>query len=120
MSPAFRRRSLGNCERVSDSNELDADLSILPEDVQPLVPLIKKYGVGDDVERGTRMSAATVDELRALLKTTRQPSWDTMDSYIDTHMERPGAPEQDVAIVLQDFMQAVAEARYEIEDRQRR
>ncbi len=88
---------------------IEVDLTLLPDDLRPLAPLIRRYAAGDDVERGELLAAATPEE-RAELERAAQPHWDAINAYLDAHIERPGTPEQDVALVLDAFAQAAMEA----------
>ena len=91
---------------------IEVDLALLPDDLLPLAPLIRRYSAGDDVERAERLAAATPAELHELERSA-QPHWDAINDYLDVHLERPGAPEQDVALVLDAFAQAAMEAPFE-------
>ena len=94
---------------------IEVDLSLLPEELRALAPMIRKYALGDDVERGERLEAASVDELRAL-RDAPDPHWDAINAYLDANMGQPG-PKQDVALVLDSFAQAALEAEVELEER---
>ena len=94
---------------------IEVDLSLLPEELQPLAPLIRKYARGDDVERMEELEAATADELREL-RDAPGPHWDEINAYLDANMDPPG-PKQDVALVLDAFAQAALEAEYELQER---
>ena len=57
------------CERVSaPSSESRSELSAanLPEHLRGLLPLAKKWGIGDDVERTEALKRASGEELKAL------------------------------------------------------
>jgi hypothetical protein len=97
---------------VEEIDGIDVDLSLLPPDLASLAPLIRRYAVGDDVERTRRLEVATPDELLEL-EQAAAPHWDAVNAYLDANMERPGAPEQDVALVLDGFAQAALEAPFE-------
>lgn len=88
---------------------IEVDLELLPDDLRPLVPLIRRYSVSDDVKRAARVDAASPEE-RAELERAAQPHWDAINAYLDAHIERTGTPEQDVAVVLDAFAQAAMEA----------
>ena len=91
------------------------DFSLLPEDLQPLAPLIAKYAEGDDVDRGELLANASTDELREL-STAADPHWDAINGFLDKNMEEIG-PRQDLAMALDGFSQAAIEAKYELEGR---
>lgn len=91
---------------------MEVDLGRLPDELASLAPLIKRYGVGDDLERRRLLEASSRDELRDLAAAPAD-KWDAINAFLDEHMERPGAPEQDVAIVLSNFAQAAMEAEFE-------
>jgi hypothetical protein len=84
------------------------DFSLLPEDLQPLAPLIAKYAEGDDVERSELLERASAEELRELSAATA-PHWDAINAFLDENMEEIG-PRQDIAVALDAFAQAAMEA----------
>lgn len=94
------------------------DLSLLPPDLRPLAPLIRKYAAGDDVERTDRLYAASTDELRELDRAMTAKRFDSADEFLNAHIERTGTPEQDVATVLSSFAEAAAEAAVILEERE--
>jgi hypothetical protein len=89
----------------------EVDLGLLPEDLRPLAPLIRRFSVSDDVERAERLVAATPEE-RAELERATQPHWDAINAYLDEHIDAAGTPEQDVACALDAFAQAAMEAGF--------
>ena len=97
---------------------IEVDLSLLPPDLQPLAPLIRKYAAGDDVERTDRLYAASTAELRELADAMTAERSDAADAFLNAHMEEPGTPEQDVALVLSSFWEATAEAAVILEERE--
>jgi hypothetical protein len=96
---------------------IEVDLALLPSDLQPLAPLIRKYAAGDDVERTDRLDAASMAELRELDQAMTAERYDAIDEFLNTHIERTGTPEQDVALVLSSFAEATAEAAVTLEER---
>jgi hypothetical protein len=97
---------------------LEVDLSLLPPDLQPLAPLIRKYAAGDDVERTDRLYAASTEELRELDRAMTARRWESVDAFHYAHIEATGTPEQDVALVLSSFAEAAAEAAVILEERE--
>jgi hypothetical protein len=96
--------------------ELDGvpvDLSRLPSDLQQLVPLIRRYAASDDVERESRLEAASDDELREL---SEAPNglWDAINRYLDENITSALRYE---ATVLDSFAQAALEAELELRRR---
>jgi hypothetical protein len=94
----------------------DLDLSLLPDELRHLGPLIARYSESDDLVRSDLLATLSDDELRTL---SDAPSahWDTINAYLDEYVaSRPG-PRQDVALALDSFAQAAMEARYELESR---
>jgi hypothetical protein len=94
------------------------DLSLLPPELEPRAPLIRKYAAGDDVERSDRLDAASTEELRELNDAMTRERYDAVEAFLDVHMEQPGTPEQDVALVLSSFSEATAEAAVVLEGRE--
>ena len=93
----------------------ELDFSLLPDELQPLAPLIAKYAEGDDAERSDLLSNASTDELRDL-STAANPHWDAINAYLDENMDQTG-PKQDLALALDGFSQAAMEAGSELEGR---
>jgi hypothetical protein len=91
------------------------DFSLLPDDLQPLAPLIAKYAESDDVDRSELLANASTDELREL-STAANPHWDAINAFLDENMEQVG-PSQDLALALDGFSQAAMEAGSELDGR---
>jgi hypothetical protein len=93
----------------------EPDFALLPDDLQPLAPLIRTYAVGDDVKRAELLDKASTDELRAL-SSAADSHWDAINAYLDENMSPPG-PRQDVALALDSFAQSAMEAGLELQNR---
>jgi hypothetical protein len=93
----------------------EPDFTLLPDELQPLAPLIRKYAVADDVERSEQLANASTNELREL-SAAAEPHWDAINAYLDQNMSPPG-PRQDLALALDSFSQAAMEAQLELQNR---
>jgi hypothetical protein len=103
---------------VEEIDGIPVDLALLPAELGGCVPLIRDFAIGDDVARSDRMAAASTGELEALAGLTPE-QWDALNAFLDRHLdERPGSPEQDVALVLSAFAEAAAEAPFDLRRRQ--
>jgi hypothetical protein len=100
---------------MTDYNE-DLDFTLLPNELRQLAPFVRRFGLGDDVERGSVVSDASTDDLRNLFEAAN-PHFDALNIYIEDNMQPPG-PRQDLAIALGDFAQAALEAELELRRRQ--
>ncbi|SRR6266550_863805 len=100
---------------MADESELD--VSLLPDDLQHLAPLITRYAESDDEDRSVLLANASTDDLRVLSRAA-DPHWDAINAFLDANMEKPG-PRQDLAIALDGFSQAAMEAPGELEGRVR-
>jgi len=98
---------------VEEIDGIPVELALLPEPLRELAPLIRKFAIGDDVVRNTEMQGATVSELETLAHLTAA-QWEAIEAFLEEHMEKPGTPEQDVALVLSTFGEAAAEARLDL------
>src|SRR5690242_17969494 len=89
------------------------DLSRLPDELQYLVPLIRRWAESDDVVRGEELERAGDEELREL---AAAPSgkWDAMNRYLDENIT---GDEPYEAIVLGSFAEAALEAQLELDRR---
>jgi len=92
------------------------DLSLLPEELQHLAPLIERYAESDDVERGELLDRATDEELETL---TAAPAadWPAINRFLDEHVAGQPGPAQDAAVALDSFAQAALEARFVLDAR---
>lgn len=113
--PAETRQAATRMMETID--DLEVDLSLLPPNLRPLAPLIRKYAAGDDVERTDRLDAASTEELRELDQAMAK-RWESVDAFHYAHIEATGTPEQDVALVLSSFAEAAAEAAVILEERE--
>jgi hypothetical protein len=95
--------------------EAEPDFTLLPDELQPLAPLIRKYAVADDVKRSEQLANASTNELREL-SAAADPHWDAINAYLDESMSPPG-PRQDMALALDSFSQAAMEAGLELQNR---
>jgi hypothetical protein len=96
----------------------ELDFALLPDELQPLAPLIRRYAVSDDVLRGDRLAEATDEDLRELAAAA-SPHWDAINAFLDDNLSPPG-PRQDVAVALDSFAQAALEAPLELAARSAR
>ena len=96
-------------------SEAEPDFTLLPDQLQPLAPLIRKYAVADDIERSEQLAKASTNELREL-SVAAEPRWDAINAYLDENMNPPG-PRQDMALALDSFSHAAMEARLELQNR---
>ena len=97
-------------EQVDD---LPVDFDRLSEELRPLAPFIRQWGVADDVARETRMEAASDDDLRALIDAF-EPRWDAINDWLDEHDADPDRYE---ATVLSAASEAALEAQLELDRR---
>jgi hypothetical protein len=87
------------------------DLTELPSEFHDLIPLIREWAIGDDVDRDKKMQTTTDGELRALANAV-QPRFDAINAYLDqnSHLE--------VATYLGRLAEAAVEASMDLENRQ--
>jgi len=88
------------------------DLTGLPSEFQPLIPLIKKWAESDDSIRSDLISEAGEPSLRELLESVA-PHFDSIKTYLDSLED--DLPE--AAMALQTLAECAAEARMAINDR---
>ncbi len=84
---------------------LHLDVERLPPDLRLLVPLVVKWAVGDDVDRGALLAAADPSEVRRLLDTVG-PLLSRIDEYLAS-FEPMEIPEE--AALIGRLAEAVAE-----------
>ena len=99
-----------------DESGTGLDFTLLPPELQPLANLIRDYGIGDDIERGKAVAAASPAELDELV-TAVAPHWQVINAFLDENMQPPGRL-QDFAVALGDLAQAAMEADLEPRRRQ--
>ena len=81
---------------------LTLDPSRLPDDLRHLVPCVRKWSIGDDVERQEKLQRAQREDKARLVREVR-PYLKTIDGYISSE------PLRDEAILLSNLALAVAE-----------
>ena len=98
------------CERVSapSSSESRTELSAanVPERLRALLPLAKKWGIGDDVERTEALKRASGEELQAL-RTAVQTHGTAITQWLDSFSS--GADMTDEAAAFMYMQLAVEE-----------
>jgi hypothetical protein len=94
----------------------DLDLSLLPEELQHLAPLVAHFAEADDVGREELLANASESELRELSEAPTE-HWDAINAFLDENVAADPGPLQDVALALDAFSQAALEARSELEGR---
>jgi hypothetical protein len=88
----------------------DVNLSLLPEELRHLRPLIERYAESDDLDRGDLLERASDADLHELAGAPAT-SWPAINAFLDEHVAGPPGPLQDVACALDSFSQAALEAR---------
>lgn len=94
-------------------DDLPVDFDRLSEELRPLAPFIRQWGVSDDQARETRMKAASDEDLRALVDAF-SPRWDAINGWLDEHDADPDRYE---ASVLSAASEAAMEAQFELDRR---
>ena len=59
------------------------DLSKIPEDLRPLVPIVQEWGIGDDVDRGHKVDGASPEE-RQRLRQALTPHQTRITAWLDS------------------------------------
>jgi hypothetical protein len=97
--------------RYAEQDNVIIDPQKVPEDLRDLVPLARKWAIGDDVERADFMKSATIEEKKELVDRV-SPKMDRIERYCAPLREQIPAPDE---VVLFDMlMESVEEARPEI------
>jgi hypothetical protein len=92
------------------------DLSLLPDELRELGPLIERYAESDDVARGALLDRASDDELHELAAAPGT-TWPGINAFLDAHVAGEPGPLQDIALALDSFSQAALEARFVLDAR---
>jgi hypothetical protein len=100
---------------VETVDGLDLDPRRLPEQFRHLVPLIRRWAVGDDVERSDREEAASTEELRQLYGAFL-PLFGAIDVWFRSVDVGDGSC-PDEALLLDSAALAAAEARVTLQRR---
>jgi hypothetical protein len=100
-------RHLGHSLRMTLPESPPSDA---PSDLASVWPLVLRWAVSDDVERGDLLERATVEELTSLVEDGR-PLLGSINDYLDA----TGNAES--AVPYGDLAQAVMEAEFEIQRR---
>lgn len=91
-----------------ETREEELDLRVPPLRFNPLIPLTKKWAVGDDLEREDLLARSSRAELRALVEKV-EPYLTSIDSYLDSFGDRP--PSAEAAAVLGKLAECAVEAK---------
>jgi hypothetical protein len=90
------------------------DLSKLPEEFHPLIPYIRRWAVGDDVERSDREEAASTEELQELSHAV-WPKMPAINAYLDMVDKEP--PYSNEAAALGRLAECVCELQFVLQER---
>ncbi|MDQ7781672.1 MAG: hypothetical protein RDU20_02255 [Desulfomonilaceae bacterium] len=93
--------------RYAEAPDVVIDPMKVPEDLRDLVPLAKKWAIGDDVERAHFRDSVPATERRELIDMV-SPKWDRLEQYCAAGRNEVPVPDE---VVLFDMM---AEAASEI------
>lgn len=116
--PSFSRvtnaiESLINLADSIEEPEEELDLSVLPVQFHPLIPLIKKWAIGDDSDREDFLAAAPAPVLRILIDEV-DPYLKVIDSYLDSFREGPPTEQ---AAALGRLAESALEAKQHLSDK---
>ncbi len=89
------------------------NFKLLPAQFHPLIPLIERWGLGDDSDRSDLLDTAAESILRALIAEV-EPYFEAIDSYLDSFKERPPT---DQAVALGRLAECALEARYRLNEK---
>jgi len=92
--------------RYADSPGVVIDPLRVPEDLRDLLPLAKKWAIGDDVERSEFRKSVPVAERKELFDRVF-PKWDQLEQYCAE--KRNEVPVPDEVVLLDMMSEAVAE-----------
>jgi len=98
---------LADAEQISE-NKLD--LTQLPAQFHPLIPMIRKWAVADDIDRGDLLESSSHRALKRLLAAV-EPYLMSIDSYLDSFIEPSVA---DAAAALGCLAETAAEIRQKL------
>ncbi len=93
--------------RYAEAPDVVIDPMKVPEDLRDLLPLAKKWAIGDDVERAHFRDSVPATERRELIDIV-SPKWDRLEQYCPARRDEVAVPDE---VVLFDMM---AEAATEI------
>lgn len=100
-----------NVARDVETQEEQLDLSNLPVQFHPLIPLIRKWAIDDDSDRQNFLETSSVTTLRALVDDV-EPFLHAIDSYLDSFR---GTPPSEEACALGRIAECVVEAKRQLE-----
>ena len=81
MACGSQRDSAGSPQGAKAGITLDP--TKVPEDLRPLLPVIQEWGIGDDVDRGHKVDAAT-PEARQRLRDALTPHQDRITAWLNS------------------------------------
>lgn len=89
-------------------------LELLPVQFHPIIPMIKKWAVPDDLERNDLLDSVPKSVLRSLADEV-SPYLETINSYLDSFGEMPPTEE---AVSLGRLAECALEARQRLNEAQ--
>jgi hypothetical protein len=97
-------------ERLPAGNEDEIDLDVLPPEFKVLVPLIRKWGVTDDLERSELIEKASRKTLERLVKIV-MPHLSSISAYLHSFGKEPLS---EAAIALGALGECTVEAQLQL------
>jgi Flp pilus assembly protein TadD len=100
------------CQLLTEAIESVGGRTVaVPVGLQDLTPLLEKFGISDDVERGRVVSAATTRELKDVVAVVTAEVLDEINQFLDETFDA------EYAVRYGDLAQAAMEARLELKKR---
>jgi len=84
---------------------------VVPKELQGLAPLVRRFGVSDDVERERVLNGASTEELTALVSAVTKETFDQINQFLDQ------TDDAEDAVPFGDLAQAAMEAKLELKRR---
>ena len=73
----------GSATSGANASAITIDASKVPEDLRSLVPIVQAWGIGDDVDRGEKVDAATAEE-KQQLRDALAPHQDRITAWLNS------------------------------------
>ena len=106
------RKADPQCQLLTQAvREVAGPTIVVPLELQGLGPLVKKFGLSDDVERERVLNGASTEELIALVNAVTKETFDQINQFLD----QTGDAED--AVPFGDLAQAAMEAKLELKRR---
>lgn len=106
------RKADPQCQLLTQAaREVGGPSIAVPQELQRLAPLVQRFGISDDVERGRVLKTASAEELTALVNAVTTAMFGQINQFLEQTLDAEDA------VAFGDLAQAAMEAKLELKRR---